>query len=491
MKLRVYKAAGAIVLGLAALSLRVTAQPAVAPAPAAPVVAPATSPVIAAIRIKPRVLTIPSIKLEGLPVLTALDSGLMQDTTYTRKMKELQGKMRDLQNQMRDLGREQSRKASEDAQKQGRDATERARDLAERYKERDKEREADRFARAFDKSFTEKFKDFGQKFQLRFDKSDADLEKRVANGDVKLKTKTYNKSYNVDRDDKLQISNMYGKVTINTWGKNEFKVDVEIKAYADDDDKAQDLLNRISISDSKDNNSVSFATKIKNDDGGNSFWGIFGNNGKTSVRKAVINYTVYMPAKNALDITNKYGAVILPDLFGKLNIKNSYGGLVAKTLYNTDNHISVNYGSAGIDYLSGGDLAVAYGSLNLQGGGKLNTQISYGSGKIGKLSASSIINVRYGGLQVDALENAVKNLSVSSDYSPVKLGAVGNADFDVTVHYAGFSYDNDNVSISSKTPSDDGKSWSSTKNYKGKVGKGSAERTIIIKSNYGGVKIDQ
>lgn len=486
MKLRVYKAAGAIVLGLAALSLRVAAQPAAKPAPAAPVVAPAPSPVIAAVSVRPFVLAIPSVKLERLGELTVLDSGMMQDTTYTRKMKELQGKMRDLQNQLRDLNRDQSRKTSEDAQKRGRDAAERARDIAERTKDRD-----DRMNQNFEKTFTEKFKDFGQKFQFRFDKGDADLEKRVASGDTKLKTKTYSKSYSVDRDDKLQISNMYGKVTINTWGKNEVKVDVEIKAYADDDDKAQDLLNRISISDSKDNNAVSFATKIKNDNGGNSFWGIFGSNGKTSVRKAVINYTVYMPAKSALDVTNKYGAVILPDLFGKLNIKNSYGSLVAKTLYNTDNHISVSYGSAGIDYLSGGDLAVAYGSLNLQSGGKLNTQISYGSGKIGKLNASSIINVRYGGLQVDAVENAVKSLSVSSDYSPVKLGAVGNADFDITVHYAGFSYDNDNVSISSKTPADDAKSWSSTKNYKGKVGKGSAERTIIIRSNYGGVKIDQ
>ncbi|PTQ93157.1 hypothetical protein C8P68_10929 [Mucilaginibacter yixingensis] len=487
MKLRVYKAAGAIVLGLAAFSLRVAAQPAAAPAPAAPqVTAPAPAPVIAAIRVRPHVLAIPAVKLEGMSILTSLDSGMMQDTTYTRKMKELQGKMRELQNQMRDLSREQGRKAADDARSRGRDAAERARDLAERSKDR-----ADRMDKNFDKTFSEKFKDFGQKFQFRFDKGDADLDKRVASGDVKLKTKTYSKSYNVGRDDKLQISNMYGKVTINTWGKNEFKVDVEIKAYADDDDKAQDLLNRVSITDGKDNNAVSFATKIKNDDGGNSFWGIFGSNGKTSVRKAVINYTVYMPAKSALDVTNKYGAVILPDLFGKLNIKNTYGSLVAKTLYNTDNHISVNYGSAGIDYLSGGDLAVSYGSLNLQGGGKLNTQISYGSGKIGKLSASSIINVRYGGLQVDALENAVKSLSVSSDYSPVKLGAVGNADFDVTVHYAGFSYDNDNVSISSKTPSDDAKGWSSTKNYKGKIGKGSAERTIIIKSNYGGVKLDQ
>lgn len=456
MKLRVFKAAGAIVL-LAALSLRGSAQQNAEPAPAAGPATPPTPPVI---------ITVPHVSVQTGTWTNA------QDTGYTRKMRELQGKMRDLQNQMRDLGREQGAKAREEAAKRNKEMSE-------------------RMSQTFDKNFSEKFKNFGQKFQFNFDRGDNDLDKRVANGDTKLKTKNYSKSYSVDRNDKLQINNVYGRVTINTWAKNEFKVDVEIKAYADDDDKAQDLLNRISINDGKDNGGVSFATKIKNDDNGNNFWGIFGSNGKTSVRKAVINYTVYMPAKNALDVTNRYGAVILPDLSGKLTIKNSYGSLVAKTLNNIDNNISVSYGSAGIETLVGGDLAVAYGSLNLQNGGKLNTQISYGSGKIGKINSSSSINVRYGGLQIDALDNAVKTLSVNSDYSPVKLGAVGNADFDVTVHYAGFTYDDDNVSIASKTPADSDKGWSSTKNYKGKVGKGSSDRTITIKSNYGGVKIDQ
>lgn len=326
-------------------------------------------------------------------------------------------------------------------------------------------------------------------FAYNFDKADARLEKQVQDGDVKEKSKTFSKSYPLDANDAIEISNYYGKINVNTWNKKEVKVDVDIKAYADEDADAQKLLDGTTINSGKDGNVVSFKTDINQ--GRNSWWGTITNGKTTQTHKVVINYTVYMPVNSALSISNKYGSVNLPDLDGKLNIKNSYGGLVAKTLTNTDNVIVVNYGDANISSMSGSQVNVAYGSLALDECNNLNATVKYSPIKIGKLNTSGVIDVKYGGgLVINDLGKGLKTLEINSSYTPVKLGSISatNADFDVTTHYGEFSYDN-TTSITSKTP-DNERGYSSTKNYKGHVGKGSSDKVITIKSSYGSVKFD-
>jgi hypothetical protein len=330
---------------------------------------------------------------------------------------------------------------------------------------------------------------------LNFNTSDdKKLQEQIQKGDVKEKIKNYSKSYSVDGNDKLVINNTYGKVTVNTWTKNEVKVDVQIKAYANEDDDAQKMLDNISITDSKENSVISFKTNIErtqNSDG-NNFWGTWFSNGKTNTRKSEINYIIYMPAKNQLQITNRYGATILPDLQGKLIIENSYGSLTGKNLSNPANEIKVRYGSANIENLGSSNLSVAYGSLNLGEADKLNADVSYSSAKIGKLTTSANINVRYsGGLQIADLDKNLRTLSVNSSYSTVKLGLPENenADIDVTVRYGSFNYGSRTVNLVNQGQ-DDERHYNTTKVYKGKLGKGDANKVITIKSNYGSVKFD-
>jgi hypothetical protein len=200
-----------------------------------------------------------------------------------------------------------------------------------------------------------------------------------------------------------------------------------------------------------------------------------------------------MPSRNPLNISNKYGSISLPDLEGKLSINNSYGSLVAKSLSNPANQINVKYGSATIDVLNGSDLDVAYGSLSLGECNKLNADVSYGSAKIGRITTSGNINLKFsGGLIISDVDKNVKSLSVNSSYSSVKLGFKSdqNADFDVTVHYGGFSYGDHDVSITSKSPADGERGFNPTKNYKGHLGKGGTNKTIIINNSYGSVSFN-
>ena len=80
------------------------------------------------------------------------------------------------------------------------------------------------------------------------------------------KKKTYSKSYPVSASDKINLTNSFGEMKLITWDKNEVKVDATISTGSDDEARAQESLDRISIEDGKNGNSVFFKTKMANQD---------------------------------------------------------------------------------------------------------------------------------------------------------------------------------------------------------------------------------
>ncbi len=309
-------------------------------------------------------------------------------------------------------------------------------------------------------------------------------DKNTDDNDAGQKVKNYSKSYTADAGTRLDIDNRYGKVSVKTWAKNEFKVDVQVKVLADKTDDASNLLNSITITDKKQGQTVFFKTAIDKETS------IVA--GRNNFRKVEINYIIYMPAKNALSITNKLGDIELPSLNGKVVVNCSFGDLVAKSLTNPGNIIKVSYGDARIASLRASDLDITSGTLTLGWADKLNAAMKYSSAKIGKISTSGVINVKYGaGLQIADIDKNLKNLMVNSNYSAVKLGIADNenADFDITMHYGTFNPGNKPVNIS-KGASPEDQRWNPTQNFKGHVGKGDVERMISINSNYSIVKFE-
>lgn len=488
MKPKIFSPALLILIGLLTISTVNFAQvsPAVPPAPAMPKLPP-TPP--------------PAAELNGDDWTPATNS-----KEYQQKMKELNVKMRELQKEMSKLRVQQQKqihlklqntlKLNKQLAFKFKDSTRFKGFDSLKFKMKFKDFDSMKFADRFEKlspNINFGFKNFDQNFSYSNDGDDS-YEKQVQNGDIVEKTKSYSKSYNVDGNDVINIDNKYGKVTVLTWAKSEVKVDVQIVVGANDEDKVQKMLDAVSIRDSKDGTGVSFKTSINQGDGDNDggIWGsLFGK--KNAFRKMEINYTVYMPARNPLIINNKYGNTELPDLSGKLNISNSYGSLRAKALTNPGSQIRVRYGSATIETLTGSDLDVAYGSLNLGDCDKLNADVSYGSAKIGRITTSGNINVKFSGaLNISEVDKNVKNLSVNSSYSSVKLGVSDgqNADFDITVHYGSFNYGSHDVNITSKTPADGERGFNPTKTYKGHLGKGGGDKTITISTSYGSVSFD-
>ena len=317
---------------------------------------------------------------------------------------------------------------------------------------------------------------------------DADHEKDHEYVGTSEKTKRIIKSYVVDKDDKLSVNNQYGKVAVHVWARNEIKVEVEIKAFEASENSASELLESVNIAESRDGNLISFKTNFEKTS--MNFWSKI-KNGKEERKGVQVNYVIYMPAKNPLDINNRYGSTEIDDFAGPVNISSSYGSFSSGKLDHPANHVKVSYGSAILENFSNGNLAISYGSLKLTEGDRLNASIKYSSSKIARISNGGTFNLAYtSGFKIDEVDKNVKNLTINSSYSGVTLGIDETADFDfdVTVSYAGFNYSASRISITDQlSETEKSKGWNPTKNFKGQVGKGSDSR-IIIKSSYGAVK---
>ena len=303
--------------------------------------------------------------------------------------------------------------------------------------------------------------------------------------DVDL-AKTYSKTYPADANDVLSIENKYGNVTVNTWNRNEFKVDVQIKVSAGSDDQAKDVLDNVKISDAKNGSTVAFRTIIE--EVHNSWFSALTGNG---AKRIEIDYTIYMPAKNEFVVDDRYGSIILPDLSGKVTINNAYGSLVAKSLSN-ESVIRVRYGSANIESLGNCTMQLSYGDLTVGSVNTLTADIGYSPAKIGKLHTAGTISLRYGGgLKIDDLDRNVKSLVINASYTNIDLGINSdeNADFAIYTHYGDFDYADHTITLTDKAP-DDAREYHASKNYKGYIGKAGSGKSITISSNYGNVKFN-
>ena len=344
------------------------------------------------------------------------------------------------------------------------------------------------------------------------------IQDETEQGDAE-KTKFYSKSYNIDKNDKVNLVNRFGSTTIITWNKNEVKIDAEIKAYANSEAEAQKLIDGVEATSSKEADLILFKTNMENTNGS---WGRGGRNGRNWRREIKVNVTVYMPAGNALSATQQYGNIQMDDFSGPTSIVAQYGNFTANNLKSNNNYIKIQYGKcdiknaaqAKINHQYGGGLTIGsigeielvaqytnvnigeikqmstieqqYGpSITIGSAGPLNATVQYSTLKIGNLQGSLMSKVQYGKVNIDEVRAGCKTIDINADYTAVTLGFAPNynANFDLNTNYGSFKYE---TNVNAKKLGDDDKHYSSSKSYSGTIGKGGSN-VIAIKANYGGV----
>jgi len=273
------------------------------------------------------------------------------------------------------------------------------------------------------------------------------------------KKKTISKSYPVSSADKISIDNEFGEVKIITWNKAEVQADITMIGKGSTNERAQAMLDLISVEEGKNSEGVFFKTHMKSHKSNNEHDG--DKNGFE------INYEIHMPAANPLKLKNSFGHTIVPDISGPSEITSKFGELETGNLSNSKK-LEIEFGSATIAAVNNADIS-----------------IKFSRAAINKMSGAIKVFVSYGGAKL-LLDNSVTSLTVKDEFSELLLDVSKeiSASYDV---YTNFAELENETEFKIKEQDEDHNGVKFDHQYNGTSGEG--KMPIKVKSNFGGVTI--
>ncbi|RIV30316.1 hypothetical protein D2V08_14500 [Flagellimonas lutimaris] len=343
----------------------------------------------------------------------------------------------------------------------------------------------------------------------------AHVDKDKLNGRY-TKEKTIKREYNVNSDALFKVKNSYGNLNITSWNENRVVIEVHIKTNGNDEDRVQERLNEIDVD---FENSPSMVSAISRFGDRKNSWGwSWGKRKKVSVQ---VNYTIKLPVKNSVNLSNDYGSIILDRIDGHAKISCDYGTLEIGELRGRNNELRFDYTSRStFDYINSAEIIADYSGFTIEKAGNLIIKADYtnavveemenleyssdygsidvrnvknvdGNGdyigvKLGNVHGNVAINSDYGSIKIDRMAADAGNLEIRSDYTGIKIGYDPgyHFDFEISTEYAGVSGKDDfEINIS--------KEKSSEKYYKGYYGQANSGNRVNITSDYGGISFYQ
>jgi len=281
------------------------------------------------------------------------------------------------------------------------------------------------------------------------------------------KKKTYTKTYALSGSDKVDLNNSFGEMKINTWEKSEIKVDITMTGKGNTEEIAQEILDHIKIEDSKNGSTVSFNTKIENDERN---W----KKGDKESRKNTgfsIDYVVYLPSKTRLEATNQFGPMSIVDYTGEVVLESKFGSLTTGKLSNAK-RVEVEFGKGSIASMNGGDLSIKFSRAEVK-----------------NLDGDVKANFEHSGVKI-ALDNSLKGLNIKNNFTELKVDVSKNlsANFDVHTNFSELKNKTDfNIKEEKDEDEDEHRGPKFDRKYSGKVGSGTLP--IKIRSEFGDVII--
>ena len=297
-------------------------------------------------------------------------------------------------------------------------------------------------------------------------------------------TKTFSKTFSAAASDKISVNNQFGSITIKTWDRKEVKADVTISAYSNNAGEQQKLLDDTHIEAEKSGDQISFKTQMNTNRNGN--WGNGTRNGKKWRREVRVNYTLYVPSSNPLNLSQQYGNVELGSHAGPVNAKVQYGNFNAQKLSSANNNLNVQYGKMTVQDLNNGNLKQQYGGgITLGSARDINVSAQYSNVTIDRLTGEGILSVQYNKLRIGEVAESSKVLTINAQYGGVDVGFSDGykGRMDVRTSYGGFKF---GAGVSAKVEGDDEGRVSFSKSYTGSINGGGSGQ-VSVKSAYGSV----
>ncbi len=326
------------------------------------------------------------------------------------------------------------------------------------------------------------------------------------------KEKTIKKEFSVNADALLKVKNSYGNLNVTSWDQNTVMIEVKIKANGNNEERVQDRLDEIDVDFDGSPSMVSAITRF-GDRGRNWGWK-WGKRNNVSVQ---VNYTIKLPVKNSVNLSNDYGNIYLDRVDGHAKISCDYGKMEIGELRGRNNELRFDYTSRStFEYVNSGQIIADYSGFTIEKAGDLNVKADYTNATIdemgnleyssdyGSMAVGKVKNVEgvgdyigiklgdvhgnvnvtsdYGSLKIAKMTPEAGDINIQSDYTGIKIGYHPEYyfDFDISTEYAGVNgIDDFEIQIR--------KEKSGEKYYNGYYGNDNSGNVIQIRSDYGGV----
>lgn len=213
----------------------------------------------------------------------------------------------------------------------------------------------------------------------------------------------------------LKVSNKFGEVKINDMGGDSITIKVVITVENPTGNKAKELMDMINVDFEKTGGLVSATTSIDDN--------------FKSRQSFTIDYLINIPKDRDMDVTNRYGNVIINELAAKGTFNISYGNFTAgdiKAPAGNSVNVVVDYGKADIESINNANMVFKYSKLYAGEITHLVLDTKYSTVNIHK-NSDLTLNSKYDGINIDVVDK-LKSLSKYTNY---KIGLLtGRFDLD-------------------------------------------------------------
>ncbi|MEP3209898.1 MAG: hypothetical protein ABJN95_11945 [Maribacter sp.] len=259
-------------------------------------------------------------------------------------------------------------------------------------------------------------------------------------------SKKITKTYAMTNAGELQLENKYGSITLNGWDKDELSVEISIAVNHRKKDNAEELLKRIQPIMREGDDFVALGYEILEKSSG-WFANFFEKANPFDYDRSniQIDYTIYMPAKAELKLTNTFGDVVIQGWSGRLKSLVEHGDIwIGENLNKAD--ITMRYGKLRARDLSYGSIDIKNGELDMSNSKSLRLNSSGSDITLNAITSLEIyankdeitaeeVHTMFGNLKFTTLE--VDRLSDEADMTlrvaEFRVAEITNASADIAI----------------------------------------------------------
>lgn len=184
-------------------------------------------------------------------------------------------------------------------------------------------------------------------------------------------TKSVNRRFKVSPETRIEITNKYGKIKINTWNKDSVILEIKVRVEDKKLSKLEKTISGIDFDITSNTHFLIVRTKVG--ETSSSLEKEVQNLKETLMltgSKIEIDYTVWMPASNQLKVENKFGDIFIDDYSGEIEISLSNGNLKSHN-FEGKTKLTLSFADATINQVKTAQLNCNYSDVYLKKADKL------------------------------------------------------------------------------------------------------------------------